>query len=58
MTFPRRTVIKTHRFESEKRPSYLDLVTLLRQQWHECPQAVAVLGSQSNYQQMILSAAA
>jgi hypothetical protein len=41
-----------------QRPSCLDLVTLLRQQWHERPQTVAALESHSSYQQMILSAAA
>jgi hypothetical protein len=41
-----------------QRPSCLDLVTLLRQQWHERPKTAAALGSQSSYQQMILSAAA
>jgi hypothetical protein len=41
-----------------QRPSCLDLVTLLRQQWHERPQTVAALESHSRYQQMILSAAA
>ena len=40
------------------RPSCLDLVTLLRQQWHERPHLAAVQGSTSNYAQMILSAAA
>ena len=41
-----------------QRPSCLDLVTLLRQQWHERPQTAAALEAQSSYQQMILSAAA
>ena len=41
-----------------QRPSCLDLVTLLRQQWHERPKTAAALDSQSSYQQMILSAAA
>jgi hypothetical protein len=41
-----------------QRPSCLDLVTLLRQQWHERPQTAAAIDSQSSYQQMILSAAA
>jgi DDE superfamily endonuclease len=41
-----------------QRPSCLDLVTLLRQQWHERPKTVAALESHSSYQQMILSAAA
>jgi hypothetical protein len=41
-----------------QRPSCLDLVTLLRQQWHERPQTAAALEAHSNYQQMILSAAA
>ena len=41
-----------------QRPSCLDLVTLLRQQWHQRPQTVAALESHSRYQQMILSAAA
>jgi hypothetical protein len=41
-----------------QRPSCLDLVTLLRQQWHERPQTVAALEAHSSYQQMILSAAA
>jgi hypothetical protein len=41
-----------------QRPSCLDLVTLLRQQWHERPQAATALASHSSYQQMILSAAA
>ncbi len=40
------------------RPSCLDLVTLLRQQWHERPHLAAVHGSTSYYAQMILSAAA
>jgi hypothetical protein len=41
-----------------QRPSCLDLITLLRQQWHERPKIVAALESHSSYQQMILSAAA
>src|SRR3954454_8940247 len=41
-----------------QRPSCLDLVTLLRQQWHERPKTVAALEAHSSYQQMILSAAA
>jgi hypothetical protein len=41
-----------------QRPSCLDLVTLLRQQWHERPKTAAALESHSSYQQMILSAAA
>lgn len=41
-----------------QRPSCLDLVTLLRQQWHERPKTTAALKAQSSYQQMILSAAA
>jgi hypothetical protein len=41
-----------------QRPSCLDLVTLLRQPWHERPNTVAALESHSRYQQMILSAAA
>jgi hypothetical protein len=41
-----------------QRPSCLDLVTLLRQQWHERPKIVAALEAHSSYQQMILSAAA
>ena len=41
-----------------QRPSCLDLVTLLRQQWHERPQTAAALEAHSSYQQMILSAAA
>ena len=41
-----------------QRPSCLDLVTLLRQQWHERPQTAAALEAHSRYQQMILSAAA
>jgi DDE superfamily endonuclease len=41
-----------------QRPSCLDLVTLLRQQWHERPKTVAALDCHSTYQQMILSAAA
>ena len=41
-----------------QRPSCLDLVTLLRQQWHERPKTVAALESHSSYQQMVLSAAA
>jgi len=41
-----------------QRPSCLDLVTLLRQQWHERPKAATALESHSSYQQMILSAAA
>jgi hypothetical protein len=41
-----------------QRPSCLDLVTLLRQQWHERPKTVAALDARSSYQQMILSAAA
>ena len=43
---------------TSQRPSCLDLVTLLRQQWHERPKTAAALESQSRYQQMILSAAA
>jgi hypothetical protein len=41
-----------------QRPSCLDLVTLLRQQWHERSKTAAELESSSSYQQMILSAAA
>jgi hypothetical protein len=41
-----------------QRPSCLDLVILLRQQWHERPKAATALESHSSYQQMILSAAA
>jgi DDE superfamily endonuclease len=41
-----------------QRPSCLDLVTLLRQQWHERPQTAATLAASTNYEQMILSAAA
>jgi hypothetical protein len=41
-----------------QRPSCLDLVTLLRQQWHERPNTAAALEVQSSYQQIILSAAA
>ena len=41
-----------------QRPSCLDLVTLLRQQWQARPKTVATLDSHSNYEQMILSAAA
>ena len=41
-----------------QRPSCLDLVTLLRQQWHERPKTATGLESNSAYQQMILSAAA
>jgi hypothetical protein len=41
-----------------QRPSCLDLVTLLRQQWQERPKTVAALDCHSTYQQMILSAAA
>jgi hypothetical protein len=41
-----------------QRPSCLDLITLLRQQWHERPQTAAALEARSSYQQMILSAAA
>jgi hypothetical protein len=41
-----------------QRPSCLDLVTLLRQPWHERPKTAAALEAHSNYQQMILSAAA
>ena len=41
-----------------QRPSCLDLVTLLRQQWHERPALAAAHDSTSTYQQMILSAAA
>ena len=41
-----------------QRPSCLDLVTLLRQQWHEPSKTATALDSYSSYQQMILSAAA
>jgi hypothetical protein len=41
-----------------QRPSCLDLVTLLRQQWHERPNTAAALEADNSYQQMILSAAA
>jgi hypothetical protein len=41
-----------------QRPSCLDLITLLRQQWHERPKTAAALETRCNYQQMILSAAA
>ena len=47
---------KWHR--KSQRPSCLDLVTLLRQQWHERPKTVTALDCHSTYQQMILSAAA
>src|SRR5438270_11586166 len=40
------------------RPSCQDLVTLLRQQWHERPALAAAHDSTSSYVQMILSAAA
>jgi hypothetical protein len=40
------------------RPSCQDLVTLLRQQWHERPSLAAAHDSTSRYTQMILSAAA
>jgi hypothetical protein len=40
------------------RPSCLDLITLLRQQWHERPKTAAALETHCSYQQMILSAAA
>ncbi len=43
---------------TSQRPSCLDLITLLRQQWHERPKIVAALASHTNCQQMILSAAA
>jgi hypothetical protein len=41
-----------------QRPSCLDLITLLRQHWHERPQTATALESTSSYQQLILSAAA
>jgi hypothetical protein len=41
-----------------QRPSCLDLITLLRQQWHERPKTAAALEACNSYQQMILSAAA
>lgn len=41
-----------------QRPSCLDLVTLLRQQWHERPKTATALEAHNSYQQMILSAAA
>jgi hypothetical protein len=41
-----------------QRPSCLDLITVLRQQWHERPQTAAALEAHCSYQQMILSAAA
>jgi hypothetical protein len=41
-----------------QRPSCLDLVTLLRQQWHERPKTAAALEAHNSYHQMILSAAA
>jgi len=44
--------------KKSQRPSCLDLITLLRQQWHERPKTAAALESHSSYQQMILSAAA
>jgi DDE superfamily endonuclease len=40
------------------RPSCLDLLTLLRQHWHQRPSTAAKLQSRTSYQQMILSAAA
>ena len=43
---------------TSRRPSCLDLVTLLRQQWQERPSTVAKLQSKTSYQQMTLSAAA
>ena len=46
------------RRRTSRRPSCLDLVTLLRQQWHERPSTVAKLQSKTSYQQMALSAAA
>jgi hypothetical protein len=51
-----RSLPKWHR--KSQRPSCLDLVTLLRQQWHERPKTAAALESHSSYAQMILSAAA
>jgi hypothetical protein len=42
---------------TSRRPSCLDLVTLLRQQWHERPSTAAKLESKTSYQRMILSAA-
>lgn len=44
--------------QASQGPSCLDLVTLLRQQWHERPSTAAKLQSSASYQQMILSAAA
>jgi DDE superfamily endonuclease len=41
-----------------RRPSCLDLVTLLRQQWHQRPKTAATLAASTSYEQMILSAAA
>jgi hypothetical protein len=41
-----------------QRPSCLDLVTLLRQQWHQRPKTAATLAASTSYEQMILSAAA
>jgi hypothetical protein len=43
---------------TSRRPSCLDLVTLLRQQWQERPSTAAQLQSKTSYQQMILSAVA
>jgi DDE superfamily endonuclease len=40
-----------------QRPSCLDLVTLLRQQWHERPKTVAAFAVSTSYEQMVLSAA-
>ena len=43
---------------TSRRPSCLDLVTLLRQQWQEWPSTAAQLQSKTSYRQMILSAVA
>ena len=51
-----RLLPKWHR--KSQRPSGLDLVTLLRQQWHERPKTMETLEAHSSYQHMILSAAA
>lgn len=46
------------RHKPRPRPSCLDLVTLLRQQWHARPRTATAHDATSSYEQMVLSAAA
>lgn len=46
------------RNKKSTRPSCLDLITLLRQQWHERPATAQTHGARGSYEQMVLSPAA